>query len=218
MDQHTDALQASYDRVAAAYAERFFDELTHKPLDRALLDCFAEQVRGRGPVLEVGCGPGQIARYLHSRGVPISGCDLSPEMVALAQRGTPAISFRQGSMLALDATDATLAGIVAFYSIIHVPPDALPQAMREFNRTLCPGGLLMLAFHLGHETIHLDEWWDQSVDIDFHFYDRATIVCLLEEAGFAVEAWIERRPYTPIEHPSQRAYLFARKLEPAAAP
>jgi hypothetical protein len=54
-----------YDRVAEEYVKRIFEELAHKPLDRALLDRFAEQMRGLGPACDVGCGPGQVARYLH---------------------------------------------------------------------------------------------------------------------------------------------------------
>ena len=217
MESRINATRASYDRVAQEYAARFFDELIHKPLDRALLDCFAEQVRGRGPVVDIGCGPGQVARYLHARGVPASGLDLSPEMVALAQRLTPEVSFRQGSMLALDAADGTWGGISAFYCIIHLPPDGVLQALREFNRVLCPGGLLLLAFHIGQEIVHLDEWWDQPVDIDFHFLERAAVERQLEAAGFVVEARIERQPYVPFEYPSQRAYLLARKPQSEGA-
>jgi SAM-dependent methyltransferase len=104
------ALQRSYDRVTPEYAARFFDELAHKPLDRALLDCFAEQVPRSGPVADVGCGPGQIGRYLLGRGLRVVGVDLSPAMVALAAQLTPEIPFRQGNMLALDVPDGAWAG------------------------------------------------------------------------------------------------------------
>src|SRR5262249_19513090 len=208
----TAALQASYDRVAEDYAERFFGELVHKPLDRALLDCFAEQVRGLGPIADIGCGPGQIARYLHDRGLPALGIDLSPEMVALARRLSPEIPFFQGTMLALDVEDASWGGITAFYSIIHVPPDEVPRACAEFHRTLRPGGLLLLSFHVGQERVHRDEWWDQPVNMDFQFYEPEVLAQHLEGAGFAIEARILRRPYTSVEHPSQRGYLLARKL------
>lgn len=211
MNQDPNPFQTSYDQVAEEYAARFFDELNHKPLDRALLDYFADQVRGNGLVADLGCGPGQIARYLHDRGLSALGIDLSPEMVKLAQQLSPDISFKQGSMLALDVADGAWVGITAFYSVIHLTPEELPQAMREFHRALQPGGLALLAFHLGEQTIHLDEWWEKSVDLDFHFYPFATIEHALEEAGFVVEARVERRPYEPFEHPSQRAYLFARK-------
>ncbi|MGI8553148.1 MAG: class I SAM-dependent DNA methyltransferase [Dehalococcoidia bacterium] len=211
MDPKTGALQTSYDRIAKEYADRFFDELAHKPLDRALLTCFAELVQGNGPVADIGCGPGQIARYLHERSLPVLGIDLSPAMVALAQWLTPQVTFRQGTMLDLDVAAASWGGITAFYSIIHPAPEEVPAALREFHRVLRPDGLLLLAFHVGDDHVHLDEWWDQSVDLDFHFYQRQTIEEHLEAAGFELEASLERRPYTPFEHPSQRAYLLARK-------
>jgi len=205
------ATRAGYDRVAEEYAARFFDEFAHKPLDRALLDCFAEQVRELGPVADVGCGPGQLARYLGERGVRVMGIDLSPEMVALARRLSPDIQFRQGTMLALDLDDAALGGIAAFYSIIHIPPEGLPRAFAEFARVLRPGGRLLLAFHVGRERVHRDEWWGRPVALDFQFYEPDDVARLLEAAGFVVEARVVRRPYEPVEHPSTRGYLYARK-------
>jgi len=74
-----------YDRVAGAYAERYFTELERKPFDRELLDRFAADLRGRGPVCDLGCGPGHVGRYLAERGVEVIGVDLSPGMVALAR-------------------------------------------------------------------------------------------------------------------------------------
>jgi SAM-dependent methyltransferase len=207
----TAALRASYDRVTEEYAAQFFGELAAKPLDRALLDAFAELARGQGVVADLGCGPGQIGRYLHDRGLPVVGIDLSPAMVAAAQRLSPAIPFQQGSMLALDAEDAAWAAIVAFYSIIHIPPDELPRAFAEFARVLRPGGHALLAFHIGHERVHRDEWWGHNVSLDFQFYAPEQLEHLLTAAGFTIEARLVRRPYEPVEHPSQRGYLLARK-------
>ena len=206
------ATQAGYDAVAEEYGERFFDELATKPLDRALLDCLIELTRGVGMIADIGCGPGQIARYLADHGAQAMGIDLSPEMVQLAQRLSPDIPFRQGDMLARDLGANSLGGIVAFYSVIHAPPDQIPQVMREFYRVLRLGGLALLAFHIGDEVRHLDEWWEKPVSLDFHFYQPETLARHLEEAGFRVEAKIERAPYAgSVEHPSQRGYLLARK-------
>jgi SAM-dependent methyltransferase len=210
MDDSAGAVRRSYDRVAEAYADHLFDELVGKPLDRALLDCFAEQVRGLGTVADVGCGPGQVARYLAECGLPVVGVDLSAEMVAVARRLNPAIPFRQGNMLQLDAEDGAWGGIVAFYAVVHLSPDEVSLALREFRRVLRPGGLLLLAFHVGREVVHRDELWGVPVALDFRFFETAAIERRLEEAGFAVEARVERRPYPEVEHPSRRAYLLAR--------
>lgn len=202
----------SYDRVAEEYAAHIADELAGKPLDRALLACFAEMVGDLGTVADLGCGPGHVAAYLHGLGVPVVGIDLSPEMVAVARRLSPAISFEQGSMLALSAPDASWGGIVAFYSIIHLPPETRPQAFAEFFRVLKPGGLLFLAFHMGDERRHLDEWWGEDVSLDFWFLSPTQITEELRDVGFGIVMSLERQPYAPeVEHQSQRAYLFARK-------
>jgi SAM-dependent methyltransferase len=201
--------QTSYDRVADEYVRHIFDELQHKPLDRLLLDRFAANVRAVGPACDMGCGPGHVARYLHEQGVRISGVDLSAELVARARNLTPAVEFRQGDMMALDVPDGTWAGVVAFYSIIHIPRADLVRALRELRRVLRPGGSLLLSFHIGDDTIHLDDWWGHQVCVDFFFFRSAEMAGYLTSAGFEIEEIIEREPYPDVEHPSRRSYIFA---------
>jgi SAM-dependent methyltransferase len=155
--------QASYDLVADEYVRRTFGELQHKPLDRQLLDRFAAGVRDVGPACDMGCGPGHVARYLHEHGVQVCGVDLSPTMVERARAMVPGVEFRQGDMMTLDAPDGAWAGIAAFYSLIHIPRDAMARSLGELRRVLRPGGLLLLAFHIGDDAVHLDEWWGQKV-------------------------------------------------------
>lgn len=202
--------QASYDAVAEEYARRIFDELIHKPFDRAQLDRFADFVGG-GIACDLGCGPGQVARYLHDRGVKICGVDLSAEMIAHARRLSPEVEFCQGDMLALDAHDEAWDGIAAFYSIIHIPREDLKCAFLEMKRVLKPGGLLLVAFHWGEETIHLDAWWDKKVCVDFFLFRTEVVTNAMSKAGLEVEEVLEREPYPEVEHQSRRAYVFARK-------
>jgi ubiquinone/menaquinone biosynthesis C-methylase UbiE len=205
-------IQQSYDRVADAYARHMYAELQHKPLDRELLTRFAARLKGSGEICDIGCGPGHIARFLHDQGANVFGLDLSPGMLEQARRLNPDILFRQGNMLALDLPDASLAGIAAFYAIIHLPKPSLPQAFHEMARVLKPGGLLLLAHHIGDETLHRDEWLDCPVTLDFRFFSPHATGRDLEAAGLVVEEVIEREPYAPeVEHQSRRAYIFARK-------
>lgn len=204
-----DDVARSYDTLAEAYAERFFHELDDKPLDRALLEAFAEEVRGKGRVADLGCGPGHVARYLHDRGVDAVGVDLSPATVEVARRLSPGVEFRMGSMLALDMPDASLAGIVAFYAIVNLTPDQVRVALRGMRRVLHPGAPLLLSFHLGDERKHVTDLFGVEVALDFYFFPRSFVEEALQAAGFTVDAWLERRPYAP-EHPSQRAYCLAR--------
>jgi ubiquinone/menaquinone biosynthesis C-methylase UbiE len=204
-------LQASYDRVAEEYAQRIAGELVHKPLDRALLERFAEQVRELGPACDIGCGPGHVARYVHDRGVETWGIDISPGMIEIARRLNPGLTFRQGTLLALDIPDATFGGITAFYSIIHVPRAEVTAALRELRRVLRPAGVLLMAFHIGQQVVHLEEWWGQTVALDFNFFTPDEMSGYLLAAGFTVDEVVERPPYPDVEHQSQRAYIFARR-------
>jgi SAM-dependent methyltransferase len=212
MDERSaEQTRASYDRVAAEYTARIADELQGKPLDRALLRCLAERAGARGLICDLGCGPGQVAAFLAECGAQVCGVDLSPGMVEQAQRRFPHIPFHTGDMCALGWPDGAFAGVAAFYSIIHVPPARLPRAFGELRRVLAPGGLALLAFHIGDETVHLDDWWEQPVALDFHFLQPEPVAALLEQAGLAVESITTRAPDPQVEHPSRRAYIFARR-------
>jgi SAM-dependent methyltransferase len=211
------AIRNNYDNLADEYTRRLFRELQQKPLDRELLDRFCADSAGRGAVCDMGCGPGQVARYLRDAGAYVFGMDLSPGMLKLARQFSPDIDFREGNMTALDIPDEKLAGIVAFYAIVNIPEVLLTAVFQEMHRALQPGGLLLLAFHCGNEsvdveTLHVDELWGRQVSMDFFFFSPAAIRRYLEAAGFIVEETIERDPYPPeVEHQSRRAYLFARK-------
>lgn len=210
LNQYFDDTQNGYSDVASEYAEKFFGELAYKPLDRDLLDRLIRAVGLLGPICDLGCGPGQIARYLKDHGAEALGLDLSPKMVEAAQKLSPDIPFSQGNMLALDLPEASWGGIAAFYSLIHIPRPLLPDALGELRRVLRPGGLLLISYHVGEETVHLDEWWEKPVKLDFNFLQTSLVKDLLSKSGLTVEDVIERDPY-PEEHPSRRAYIFARK-------
>jgi ubiquinone/menaquinone biosynthesis C-methylase UbiE len=210
MSEESPDLQTSYDRVAERYAEEYFDELARKPDDRRMLDEFADSVREKGLACEIGCGPGQVARYLKDRGVNICGLDLSAEMVKSAARLNPDISFVSGNMLALEAPDNSYAGIVSFYAIIHLKRDDVTKALREMNRVLQPGGNLLISFHDGEGELHRDEWYGKPVSIDVTLLNSEELADYLEAAGFEVDLIVERPPYE-FEYPTRRIYVQASK-------
>jgi ubiquinone/menaquinone biosynthesis C-methylase UbiE len=211
-DRLTASIRDSYDTLAKEYAAHLFGELKDKPFDQELLDRFASEVRGRGEVCDMGCGPGQVTRYLHEAGVTMFGLDLSPGMLEQARKLNPAIRFRTGNMLALELEEQSLAGITAFYAIVNLPKESLPLVFQEMHRVLQPSGLLLLAFHVGNQVVQVEELWGQPVAMEFFYFQPSAIRQYLGTAGLEIEQIIERGPYAPeVEHQSQRAYIFARK-------
>jgi ubiquinone/menaquinone biosynthesis C-methylase UbiE len=211
MKTDTDNTRSSYDRVAKAYAEYYVNEFDHKPLDRELLNRLVSRVQGKGRVCDLGCGPGMVAAYLHARGAEAMGIDLSPGMVEQARQAHPGIEFRQGDMRALPLPEESLAGIAAFYSIIHIPRQDVTAVLMELRRVLQPGGAVLLAFHLGDEVRHVEEMLGLPVSVDVTFFQTAEMGGYLREAGFVIEEALERDPYPDVEYQGRRGYIFASK-------
>ncbi|MFD3518900.1 class I SAM-dependent methyltransferase [Streptomyces sp. NPDC058653] len=143
--------RASYDADAADYAEETRNLLAELPPEQDVMALFAELVRagGGGPVADVGCGPGRITAHLRNLGVDAFGIDLSPRMIEVARHEHPGVRFEVGSMTQLDLADGALAALIAWYSIIHVPDEAIGAVLAGFRRVLRPGGLLLVGFHVG---------------------------------------------------------------------
>lgn len=199
-----DDIAKGYAPVARGYREQLGGELAGKPLDRAFLIAFAE--RCGGPIADVGCGPGHVTKFLADHGADARGIDIAPAMIDQARASYPDLPFEVGDMAALGGT---FAGIVAFYAIVHT--DDLRAPIAGFHRALEPGGLVAIAFHAGTERVMVEEMFGAPTHLEFLFHEPARVISVLEEAGFVIEARLDRAPYPGVEHQSQRCYLLARR-------
>jgi SAM-dependent methyltransferase len=178
----------SYDTVAVSYADHTRDLLEGLPQLRAALRLFAELVDG--PVADVGCGPGNITALLHTLGVDAFGIDLSPGMIELARRNHPGLRFEVGSMT--EPLGTSVAGILSWWSLIHVPDDEVPVVFEHFHRALRPGGLVQLGFHVGDGTnVKTQGYGGHPMRVHVHLRRPERVAEWLRAAGFTVEAqWL----------------------------
>ncbi|MEU0102875.1 class I SAM-dependent methyltransferase [Streptomyces sp. NPDC006267] len=212
------ATRTSYDTLAADYVEWARDELAAKPLERALLATFAElTAKGGGglPLADVGCGTGRVTGYLHGLGLGLDvfGVDLAPRMVAMAREEHPGLRFEVGSMLGLGLPDASLGGLLAWYSTIHVPDEELPRAFAEFHRVLAPGAHVQLGFQVGDEPLRLTEARGMEVSLVFHRRQPERMAALLRDAGLEVRSvvWRERETDGPFPERAPQGFVLARR-------
>ncbi|WP_370965819.1 class I SAM-dependent methyltransferase [Amycolatopsis sp. cg9] len=182
--------RTSYDTVAESYAEFMRDAVATRPYVRAALDVLA--ARADGPVLDAGCGPGHVTAHLHALGVDAAGVDLSPNMVELARRNHPGLRFDVGSMTDLDRPDASVAGVLAFWSLIHVPDDEVPVALAQFRRVLRPGGVLVLGYHVGAGSrLKTQGYGGHPMRVHVHLRQPWWLAGRVRKAGFTVDAeWL----------------------------
>ncbi|WP_331735229.1 class I SAM-dependent methyltransferase (plasmid) [Streptomyces sp. NBC_01166] len=192
------AVRESYDTVAADYAATVVAPAELDPLSRAMLAAFAElvQAAGRGPVADVGCGPGKVTAHLADLGLSAFGIDVSPRMIELARDAYPHLRFAVGSMTALAIDDHDLGGILAYYSTHHTPPELLPAVFGEFHRTLAPGGYLMLVCRVGERERQrrMLAYGENPATFESYRLPADTISELLQQTGFVVTARLVEPP------------------------
>ena len=207
-------IRIAYDLAAAAYADKFLDELTYKPSDVDLLNQFALSVGTGQRVLDIGCGPGHTTAHLASLGLTPIGVDLSPEMVAKAKSLFPDLEFMVGDFFRLADHDGAVGGLLAFYCIVHLQIDQLLPVFSEMFRVLKSGGVLLLSFHIGSNTVLVENFLDTGASLEFSAFLLADVESALMSAGFAKIEIHERPPYET-EYPTNRCYIFAHKNEAA---
>lgn len=202
-----------YDQTAKTYAAKFMDELTKKHLDRILLRAFAEENKTYGPLLDLGCGPGQTTKFLSDCGVrDIRGTDISPAMIKTAKEINPHLTFEVADMLNLQYAPNTFGAAVAFYAIVHFTNEQLRRSLEEIRRVLKEKGEFLFSFHVGDQVVHVNDFLDHPVNIDFHFFETSKVIELLQQTGFAIVDVIERQPYKDVEYASTRAYIWVKAV------
>jgi len=203
-----DWLGSSYDRVASTYEARFADELRGKPGDRALLEAFAASVDD--PVVDLGCGPGQIGAHVARCGRVVFGVDLSGAMARLATNRLS--SAVVAHLAALPFSGGRVGGLVAFSSLIHLPRSQLHVALEEWHRVLRPGGRVLFSVHEGQGDVHVDEFLDEQVPFCATYFELDELIAAARSVGFEISGAERREPYPTEGLRTVRLYVEAERV------
>jgi SAM-dependent methyltransferase len=155
-----------------------------------------------------------VTAYLAEAGADATGLDLSPAMVEEARRRFPDGDYQVGDLRRLIRPTSApgWSAVLAWYSLIHLAASELPETLAALSRPLATGGWLVVALHAGSEVRHLDEWFEQPVDLDFVLHEPAEVVRLVESAGLADVEWYHRGPVTTRGETTERLYVIGRRV------
>ncbi|XVV12288.1 class I SAM-dependent DNA methyltransferase [Actinoplanes sp. CA-131856] len=191
MDTGTEELRDAHDVLSEWYAENLTGVLESMPIERAMLDLFAELTAAQGTdVADVGCGTGRLLPYLAGRGLSPRGVDLSPKMIEVARRDNPGFTYEVADVRELPFADASLVGVVCWFSLIYLAPDARVPAFAELARVVKPGGYLVAAFKHGDGVRHRNAPGSRvesfGIDFDRYWLSAREMEDRFAAAGFAL--------------------------------
>lgn len=159
--------------------------------ERLLLDAFAPVPEG-GMLIDIGCGPGRLARYLTDRkAMRYLGTDVVPELLVVARRecDRPDWNFVEVDGFAIPA-ERDAADVVAIFSVFtNIYPEQSCLLFRDAWRALKPGGSLLITYFditaVAHQRIFRDLVQHQDRRIDpLVFLDQNFIDFFAADAGF----------------------------------
>ena len=213
MDAKTDELRAAHDVLAEFYAVRLADALDRMPVERAVLGLFSDLVLAADlgiAVGDIGCGTGRLEPFLAAKGLAPRGIDLSTEMIRVARREQPDFTFAVADVRELPLDDASLAGVVGWYSLMYLTPADRPGAFSELARVLKPGGYLATAFKVGDSAVRRGgRSTNLGIEFDVYWLSPEEMEQRVVDAGFATVFW-GGHPAEG-EEDSPQGYLIERK-------
>lgn len=208
------AIRDAFDTVATDYARLLPDLTAEAPLDRAVLAAFLEMVRegsGDGLVIDVGCGSGRVTAHLADAGLRMVGMDLSDGMVRVARSARQDIPYAVAHAGVLPLRTGTIAGLLAWYSVINLPTGLLPTVFAEFARVMRSGALIVLAFQSGEgERVDRTTSYGQRVPMTYYRHRVEEAVQTLADSGFAMHATVHREP-SQAHETCRQAFLLAQR-------
>ena len=158
--------------------------------------------RTHGPVLDLGCGPGYWTAYLHRLGAQATGIDVVPEFIEHARATHPGPEFWLGSMTDVDLPKHSAAGILSWFSTIHLHPADLSAVLAEFRQLLALSGTLVLGFFDSHDEVAA---YDHAV-VTAYRWPAARLAEHVTDAGFTE---VERLQRQEMDHLDRRYAAIA---------
>ena len=179
MTDRVESVRTSYSDRATEYIAALGSIEHAAAPDLALVERWARNIKG--PVLDVGCGPGQWTHYLVGLGIDTEGVDPVSEFIENARETYPGVRYRIGKAESLGVDDASLGGILAWYSLIHTAPEQISTTLTEFARGIHPGGGLALGFFTGPKL----EPFEHAITTAY-YWPIDLLTAKVEAAGFTV--------------------------------
>lgn len=188
MKKHAEQVASAniWDKIAAIYDDRIGRLSYYDESYDALLQLLESK---KSPsVLEIGCGPGNIARYVLgiNKNIKYLATDLSEKMLAEASKNIPAATFQRCAALEIDEIPQKFDGIIAGFVIPFLSESELGLFFQKVKKILNPKGLFYLSFVPGSRELSGIKRNKDGDKLFFNFHELNSVHNLFTENNFQI--------------------------------
>lgn len=200
----------TYNKIAQEYTKRYASD----EFDNQYVDIFLNHLPTKAKIIDAGSGPGHLTMYMHKQGHKVEGIDTSVTMLTIAKKKYPKLTFKLMDMTQLKYTSKSIDGILAAYSLIHIPTKSLVKTLSSFNQALKDKGHLMIMAQKGKADRFVTVPLFPQKKTFMNFFTKSRLTKLLNQTGFKVIYWKEIDSTDDLACEGTKAiiYCLARKV------
>jgi SAM-dependent methyltransferase len=178
-------------RIYNNYVKEYIDKFMDLNLYKDTFDPLLRTLPLGGTVLELGCGPGNVVKYIKSKraDLQIMGIDLAPEMIRAATKLNPDAAFKILDIRHADEIEGHFDAVIAAFCIPYLSPDNLADVFVQMQRlTRAKKGMIYISYMEGpceRSGFERTSFTGES-ELYINYYTRDEIEFLIKEHGFII--------------------------------
>jgi len=191
MEDKTEITIKSYDRNAKKFEAKFMDLKLYKQS----IDAFKSHITSGDNVLDLGCGPGNVSKYLFDcdNTLKIFGIDLSVEMINLARINAPEIEFYVGDIRNLkEFAYKKYEAIIAAFCLPFLYDTEASSFISNISKMLKRNGTLYLSTMMGSGHRFEVPGFSDGDMFFFNYYSKEFLNIEFEKNDLMIEEYIEQ--------------------------
>ncbi|MCL2655042.1 MAG: class I SAM-dependent methyltransferase [Coriobacteriia bacterium] len=196
-----------YDGIAAWYVETYYNDMS----DGEWLDVFCAAISTGSTIADVGCGPGQYARYFRLKGFEVFSVDISSEMLRVGKALDPQLRPVLSDINQLPFEGGSLDGLLIAYTLEHVKSEEIDEIVLELSRCLKPSGVIALMVKCGTGRYRFESSVLPGTGGFVQLWEPRGLSSIFEKHGFSTLMIRKKPPVLREEFLHERGYVLLRK-------
>lgn len=170
----------TYNKIAQEYDKEFGNDYSDTPY----VDKFLNYLEGK-KVLDIGCGVGNLTKYIMDKGFNVEGIDLSKEMLNIAKQKYSDIKFYEMNMKEITLRKK-YDGIMLAYSLFHLTKKEVIEVLPKYYDLLNSNGKILLILQYGQGERIVNEPLKEGLKIFINYYSQDEIIEILKNNRFKI--------------------------------